>query len=352
MIIGNSKSFHLGAQGNFNPIGLSNFRITLPVAPQCAIRCASAQAARVNPYIHMGQVTAASRGSHTHTLVQKTGVSPVRRHWRAQQRDVSVPEGGRGDPAGVSVTYIHLHVYTYTYTFRHIYMHRYIDIRRYITCGAAKRDTLCKGPEQRTNLPIYVNTCILTYIYMYIYIHTHLDISICIDLSISISISICIHIIPAAPQRAIRCASAPSSARRASASDGADRAIPAASAGFTPRVNPPVSFSFSPAIFFGASVSVAVAVAVATASWMFRWARSKKRNQPHRTPMIVSPSNPRGVIIPEGGNIPEGGTIPEGSDIPEGVKIPEGGPGGRVPDRACAGRGIPEGVCVGIPERP
>ena len=38
-----------------------------------------------------------SRISHTHTLVQKTGVSPVRRHWRAQQRDVSLPEGGRAD---------------------------------------------------------------------------------------------------------------------------------------------------------------------------------------------------------------------------------------------------------------
>ena len=38
-----------------------------------------------------------SRVTHTHTLVQKTGVSPVRRHWRAQQRDVSIPEGGRGD---------------------------------------------------------------------------------------------------------------------------------------------------------------------------------------------------------------------------------------------------------------
>ena len=34
------------------------------------------------------------RVTHTHTLVQKTGVSPVRRHWRAQQRDVSIPEGG------------------------------------------------------------------------------------------------------------------------------------------------------------------------------------------------------------------------------------------------------------------
>jgi len=38
-----------------------------------------------------------SRVTHTHTLVQKTGVSPVRRHWRAQQRDVSILEGGRGD---------------------------------------------------------------------------------------------------------------------------------------------------------------------------------------------------------------------------------------------------------------
>jgi len=38
-----------------------------------------------------------SRVSHTHTLVQKSGVSPVRRQWRAQQRDVSIPEGGRGD---------------------------------------------------------------------------------------------------------------------------------------------------------------------------------------------------------------------------------------------------------------
>jgi len=38
-----------------------------------------------------------SRVTHTHTLVQKTGVSPVRRHWRAQQRVVSIPEGGRGD---------------------------------------------------------------------------------------------------------------------------------------------------------------------------------------------------------------------------------------------------------------
>ena len=42
-------------------------------------------------------MTAASSGTHTHTLVQKTGVSPVRRHWRAQQRDVSITEGGRGD---------------------------------------------------------------------------------------------------------------------------------------------------------------------------------------------------------------------------------------------------------------
>jgi len=38
-----------------------------------------------------------SRVTHTHTLVQTTGVSPVRRHWRAQQRGVSIPEGGRGD---------------------------------------------------------------------------------------------------------------------------------------------------------------------------------------------------------------------------------------------------------------
>jgi len=42
-------------------------------------------------------VTAASSGTHTHTLVQKTGVSPVRRHWRAQQRDLSIPEGSRRD---------------------------------------------------------------------------------------------------------------------------------------------------------------------------------------------------------------------------------------------------------------
>jgi len=35
-----------------------------------------------------------SRVTPTHTLVQKTGVSPVRRHWRALQRDVSTPEGG------------------------------------------------------------------------------------------------------------------------------------------------------------------------------------------------------------------------------------------------------------------
>jgi len=42
-------------------------------------------------------VAAASSGIHTHTLVQKTGFSPVRRHWRAQQRDVSIPEGGRED---------------------------------------------------------------------------------------------------------------------------------------------------------------------------------------------------------------------------------------------------------------
>jgi len=43
-------------------------------------------------------MAAAPNGTHTHTLVQKTGVSPVRRkHWRAQQRAVSIPEGGRGD---------------------------------------------------------------------------------------------------------------------------------------------------------------------------------------------------------------------------------------------------------------
>ena len=56
--------------------------------------------------LHVTGVTAASsetsdsrvsRVTHTHTLVQKTGVSPVRRHWRAQQRDVSIPEGGRVD---------------------------------------------------------------------------------------------------------------------------------------------------------------------------------------------------------------------------------------------------------------
>jgi len=47
--------------------------------------------------LHVTIMTAASSGTHTHTLVQKTGVSPVRRYRRAQQRDVSIPEGGRGD---------------------------------------------------------------------------------------------------------------------------------------------------------------------------------------------------------------------------------------------------------------
>jgi len=47
--------------------------------------------------LHVTGMTATSSGTHTHTLVQKTCVSPVRRHWRAQQRVVSIPDGGRGD---------------------------------------------------------------------------------------------------------------------------------------------------------------------------------------------------------------------------------------------------------------